>query len=109
LTVIEPEGDFDLPAGGRVPVWAACSDDYGLGSLSLVWAKGEGGAAHRVPLAHWPDHPREASATTDWDASVLALLPGETATFHLELSDNDAAFGPNVTRSRDFTIRFPLL
>jgi hypothetical protein len=109
LTVIEPEGDLDLPAGGRVPIWAAVSDDYGLGSLSLVWQKGEKGVAHRMGLAHWPDHPREASASTDWDAGALALLPGESATFHLELTDNDAFGGPNVTKSRDFTIRFPLL
>ncbi len=108
LTVIQPEGDLDLPAGQKIPVWAAGTDDYGLTRLTLV-ARTEAGKVFRVPLAHWPDEPRDASAGTDWDASALALVPGQSATFQLELADNDAVGGPNVTVSRAFTLRFPLL
>ncbi len=108
LTVIQPEGDLDLPNGQRVPIWAAATDDYGLTLLTLV-AQAEKGPVLRVPLAHWADQPRDASAGVDWDASALALLPGQSATFHLELADNDAVHGPNVTVSRTFTLRFPLL
>jgi hypothetical protein len=104
LTVIQPEGDLDLPEGQKIPVWAAGTDDFGLTRLTLV-AQNEKGAVVRVPLAQWPDQPRDASAGVDWDASNLALLPGQSATFHLELADN----GPNVTVSRTFTLRFPLL
>ena len=108
LTVIEPAGDVDLPAGQRIPVWAVVSDDFGVADLSLV-AQVEDGPARRVPLAGWPERPREASVGADWDASQLALLPGKSATFHFELRDNDAVGGPNVTVSRTFTLRFPLL
>jgi hypothetical protein len=108
LTVIEPQGDMDLPTGQRIPIWAAASDDYGVTDLALIY-RTEGAPAKRVPLARWPDHPREASAGTDWDASGLALVPGQSATFHLELRDNDAVRGPNITVSRTFTVRFPLL
>ena len=108
LTVIQPEGDIDLPEGQKIPVWAAATDDYGLARLTLV-ARTEQGAVVRVPLARWPDEPRDASAGVDWDASGLALLPGQSAAFHLELADNDAFGGPNVTVSRTFTLRFPLL
>ena len=104
LTVIQPEGDLDLPEGQKIPVWAAATDDFGLTRLSLV-AQAENGKTYRVPLANWPDQPRDASAGVDWDASQLALLPGQSATFHLELADN----GPNVTVSRTFSLRFPLL
>ena len=108
LSVIQPEGDLDLPQGQKIPIWAAATDDYGLTRLTLV-AQSEKGAVFRVPLATWPDQPRDASAGVDWDASPLALLPGQSATFHLELSDNDTFGGPNVTVSRTFTLRFPLL
>lgn len=108
LTVIEPEGDLDLPAGSRIPVWTVVSDDFGVTNLSLV-ARVEDGPVRRVPLAAWPEQPREASLGADWDASTLALLPGRSATFHFELRDNDAVGGPNVTVSRTFTLRFPLL
>jgi len=108
LTVIQPEGDLDLPEGQKIPVWAAATDDYGLTRLTLV-AQSEKGAVVRVPLSRWPDEPRDASAGVDWDASGLALLPGQSAAFHLELADNDAFGGPNVTVSRTFTLRFPLL
>ncbi len=108
LTVIEPAGDLDLPAGSRIPVWTVVSDDFGVSDLTLV-AKPEDGPALRTPLARWPEKPREASVGADWDASPLALLPGRSATFHFELRDNDAVGGPNVTVSRTFTLRFPLL
>ena len=108
LTVIEPAGDLDLPAGSRIPVWTIVSDDFGVADLTLV-AKPEDGDARRTPLARWPEKPREASVGADWDASPLALLPGKSATFHFELRDNDAVGGPNVTVSRTFTLRFPLL
>jgi len=104
LTVIQPEGDLDLPEGQKIPVWAAATDDYGLTRLALV-AQAENGKTYRVPLANWPDQPRDASAGVDWDASALALLPGQSAAFHVEVADN----GPNVTVSRTFTVRFPLL
>jgi len=108
LTVIQPEGDLDLPEGQRIPIWAAATDDYGLTRLTLV-AQAEKGPELRVPLARWADEPRDASAGVDWDASPLALLPGQSATFHIEVADNDAVGGPNVTMSRTFTLRFPLL
>jgi hypothetical protein len=108
LTVIQPEGDLDLPAGQKIALWATGTDDYGLTRLSLV-AQNEAGKVLRTTLAQWPDQPRDASVGVDWDASDLALLPGQSATFHLELADNDAVRGPNVTVSRTFTLRFPLL
>jgi hypothetical protein len=108
LTVIEPTGDLDLPAGSRIPVWTVVSDDFGVSDLTLV-SKTEDDVTRRVPLARWPEQPREASVGADWDASPLALLPGRSATFHFELRDNDAVGGPNVTVSRTFTLRFPLL
>lgn len=108
ITVIEPAGDLDLPAGQRIPVWTVVSDDFGVTNLTLV-ARVEEGPVLRVPLAAWPEQPREASVGAEWDAAPLALLPGKSATFHFELRDNDAVGGPNVTVSRTFTLRFPLL
>ena len=70
-------------------MWAAATDDYGLTRLTLV-AQTEKGAVVRVPLAHWPDRRATPARASTGTRPALALLPGQSATFHLELADNDA-------------------
>jgi hypothetical protein len=113
LTVVEPRGDLDLPAGQRITIAVSAADDFGLRDLTLVYERSaeEGGAPHtgRLALAGWNGEPREATAHASWDLSPLALLPGQSVGFHLELRDNDSFGGPNVTRSPRFVVRFPNL
>ena len=108
LSVALPAGDLDLPAGQRVDVAVAASDDFGLTDLTLVYER-EDGPGGRVPLAAWPDEPRDAAARAAWDVSPLGLLPGQSAAFVLEVRDNDRVSGPKTTRSARFVVRFPTL
>lgn len=108
LAVSAPAGDMDLPPGGKVPIAASGADDFGLLDLSLAYETAAGAKA-RVPLAHWPDEPKDAQVQADWDAGDLGLLPGQSASFWLELRDNDRVSGPHVTQSAHFSIRFPTL
>jgi len=108
LAVSAPSGDMDLPPGGKVPIAASGADDFGLLDFSLVYQTAAGAKA-RVPLQRWPEEPKDAQMQADWDAGDLGLLPGQSASFWLELRDNDRVSGPHVTESAHFSIRFPTL
>ncbi|HEV8480814.1 MAG TPA: hypothetical protein VGR66_08455 [Candidatus Eisenbacteria bacterium] len=108
LALSAPAGDMDLPSGGKVPIAASGADDFGLTDLSLAYETASG-AKGRVSLARWPAEPKDAQVQADWDAGDLGLLPGQSATFWLELRDNDRVGGPHVTTSAHFAIRFPTL
>jgi hypothetical protein len=109
IAVRTPDGDLDLPAGQLVPLEILGQDDLGLSELRLQYRKGDAAAWTDVPLARFDANPREATVATRWDASSLALLPGETASFRFELFDDNATTGRGRALSPTFELRFPSL
>jgi hypothetical protein len=109
LAVRTPEGDLDLPTGQQLPLEVLGQDDLGLSELRLQYRKDPTAPWAAVPLARFEKQPREARYEGHWDASVLALLPGETATFRFELYDDNAVSGRGVAVSPSFELRFPSL
>ena len=109
LAVRLPGGDLDLPAGQQIPVEVFAQDDLGLTQLKLQYRKDAAGAWTDVPLARFPARPREARVASRWDASPLALLPGETASLRFELLDDNVVSGPGRAVSPTFRLRFPSL
>jgi len=109
IAVETPEGDLDLPAGQEVPLAIVGQDDLGLSELRLQFRKDPAAPWTDLPLARFAQRPREARVETRWDASPLALLPGETATFRFELFDNNPAGGRGRAVSPTFELRFPSL
>ena len=109
ITVAQPSGDQDVPAGQAVPYDVLVQDDLGLGGLNLQFRKDAEQPWRNVPLTNFAGAPREARVTAAWDAAALALLPGETGTFRFEVRDNDAARGGNRATSAEFHLRFPSL
>lgn len=109
LVVRRPTGDVDLPAGQQIPLAILAQDDLGLSELKLQYRKDPEQPWTDLPLARFAARPREAALDTKWDASSLALLPGQTATFRLELSDDNAITGRGRTLSPTFELRFPSL
>jgi len=109
LIVRLPQSDVDLPAGQQVPLEVIAQDDLGLSELRLQFRKDAGEAWTTLPLARFADRPREAQVGRNWDASPLALLPGQTASFRLELLDDNAVGGPGRALSPVFELRFPSL
>jgi len=107
LTVLTPETDLDLPAGQRVPLEIVGQDDLGLDELRLQFRKDPSADWTTRPLARFQGDPREARVESRWDASELALLPGETATFRFELFDGNTVSGRGRTVSPTFELRFP--
>ena len=105
IAVRIPQGDVDLPAGQQLPLEVIGQDDLGLTELKLEFRKDPAGPWTNMPLANFAGHPREAEVRARWDASMLALLPGETATFRFVLFDD----GHNRAESPVFELRFPSL
>jgi hypothetical protein len=108
LAVRRPEGDQDLPAGQQVALGISGQDDLGLTELRLEYRKQAADPWREVPLARFERQPREAEVDSRWDASALALVPGEKASFRLVLFDNNAR-GRGRTESPVFELRFPSL
>lgn len=107
LTVLTPETDLDLPAGQRIPLEIVGQDDLGLNELRLQFRKAPAADWTTRTLTRFSGDPREARVQTAWDASELALLPGETATFRFELFDGNTVGGRGRTVSPAFELRFP--
>ena len=109
LTVATPAGDLDLPAGQLVPYDAIIQDDLGVSELKLEWRRAASDPWREETLARFGDEPREARAAARWDASPLALLPGESGVFRFVAFDN-ARPGPRGRAvSAEFRLRFPTL
>jgi hypothetical protein len=108
IAVRTPEGDLDLPHGQRVPLEVVGQDDLGLSELELEVRTDAAAAWTRVPLARFPQAPREADVASAWDAAGLGLLPGQTASFRFVLWDNNA-LGRGRAVSPVFELRFPSL
>lgn len=109
LAVRLPGGDVDLPAGQQIPLEVFAQDDLGLTQLKLQFRKDADAPWTELPLARFNARPREARVVSRWDASALALLPGETASFRFELLDDNTVPGPGRALSPTFQLRFPSL
>ena len=115
LTVRLPEGDVDLPAGGRVPYEVLGQDDLGLTELRLQTRRDPDAPWSDATLARFAGAPREIHVAGRWDAGPLGLLPGESADFRFQLFDDGVGAptgggsGRGVAVSRVFRIGFPSL
>ena len=107
LAVQVPSGDIDLPAGQQIAVELLGQDDLGLSQLRLQHRKDPDAPWADVPMSHFAGQPREAFVRTTWDASSLALLPGQSASFRFVLEDNNLLSGPGRAVSPAFEVRFP--
>lgn len=108
LTVRVPEGDLDLPVGQQVPYEVLGQDDLGLTELRLQVRKDANARWTDLTLARFAGEPREIRAGARWDATALALLPGQSASFRFLLFD-DAQGGRGVATSATYELRFPSL
>ena len=109
ITVALPAGDLDLPAGQLVPYDAIIQDDLGVSELQLEWRKDAAEPWHALSLATFHDEPREARAAARWDASPLALLPGQSGVFRFVAFDNARPGPRGRATSGEYRVRFPSL
>ena len=93
-----PADRLELPAPRPIEVGFAADDDFGLGSVELVF-RVDDGPEHRQPLKD-PHGARTAEGRTLWDPAGLPLGPGARIAYHVEARDRDDVSGPKVGSSR---------
>jgi hypothetical protein len=126
LRVLKPvEAESRLDRDLVQNLLAVAEDDYGIGSLRLVYRIRSGllGPDPNLPdpasLAAPPEdwtvvplpvisrEPRRAGLEHAWDLSSAGLLPDDRVHFYLEAFDNDGWNGPKSTRSALYTLKVP--
>lgn len=90
------------PTEQRLPLVYEASDDFGLSALELVYRVG-GGEEKRQSLK--PDDGRTTRGHFDWDLRGLSLRPGQSVSYFLEATDNDAVKGPKKGVSASLTLK----
>ena len=130
IELYAPADELDVAKLKRVELAYVASDDFGIRTVELVYTP-QGGKESRQPLEvlgpapalvsgpsseQGPSRtasaspalgmaPRNAQHKYLWDLSVLPLRPGVQIEYHLEASDNDDVQGPNIGRSRSYSLR----
>lgn len=105
IYLVSPGEQADLPSDMTIPLAVDCTDDFGITKCDLVWQRNNGPSTRRT-IGRWTNE-REARAEYQWDLEPVALSPGDRIAYHFELMDNDAVSGPKMTRSPEYSIRFP--
>ncbi len=114
VNIIEPGKDLVLDTDLIVSLKVDATDDYGLQNVQLVYRiQKDGFNPIKTTLKHVP-HNTSPPLTTqfltyDWDITPIGLFPGETLSYYVQAIDTDDVSGPNIGKSRTYTLRFPTL
>ncbi len=114
VDIIEPGKDLVLDTDMIVRLKVDATDDYGLQNVQLVYRiQRDAFNPIKTPLKHVP-HNTSPPLTTQfltyaWDIAPIGLFPGETLSYYVQAMDTDDVSGPNIGKSRTFTLRFPTL
>ena len=114
VDIIEPGKDLVLDTDMIVKLKVDATDDYGLQNVQLVY-RIQKDDFNPVKMT-LKDVPRNTSPplttqflTYAWDIAPIGLFPGETLSYYVQATDTDDVSGPNIGKSRTFTLRFPTL
>ncbi len=106
VRIVEPGIDIDVPKDMIVPIEFRVTDDFGISRVDLVYSLE--GTSKRELI-------RKAAETSDslflynWDLTEIGLLPGKSASYFVEVYDNDTYSGPKFAKSESYTVNFPTL
>ena len=110
IDVVYPGFDANLTDEMLIPFKLHIADDYGFTSLVLKYViTSQGGKSNEnVAVLHFSDRIKtEGDIDFNWDLNPLNLYPGDYATYHLEVADNDRITGPKISKTREFIARVP--
>lgn len=114
VEIVEPGRDLVLDNDMLVKLKVEATDDYGLQTLQLVHRIQKETAVDKiVTLKQVPatTTPPQSSLfiSYSWDIDPVGMFPGETLSYYVQALDTDNVSGPNIGKSRTFTLRFPTL
>lgn len=114
VEIIEPGKDLVLDNDMLVKLKVEATDDYGIQALQLVHRiQKENSDDAIIMLKQIPSttSPPQTSQflTYSWDIEPIGLFPGEALSYYVQAIDTDDVSGPNIGKSRTYTVRFPTL
>ena len=114
VEIIEPGKDLVLDNDMIVKLKVEAADDYGIQALQLVHRiQKENADDVTIMLKQIPSitSPPQTSQflTYSWDIEPIGLFPGEAISYYVQAIDTDDVSGPNIGKSRTYTVRFPTL
>ncbi len=112
IDVVRPGFDVNLSDEMSLPLKVHIFDDYGFSSLVMKYRVVSQGRTsdENVAVLHYPDKIKtEGEVEFNWDMDKLNMYPGDYASYHFEIADNDRISGPKITKSRQYIARIPSL
>ncbi len=114
VEIVEPGKDLVLDDDMLVKLKVEAADDYGIQALQLVHHIQKENAddvtvtLKQVPTSTSPPQ-KSHFLTYTWDIDPIGLFPGEALSYYMQAIDTDNVSGPNIGKSRTYTLRFPTL
>ncbi len=114
VEIIEPGKDLVLDNDMLINLKVEATDDYGIQALQLVHRIQKENAdditvtLKQVPLTTSPPQTSHFLTYT-WNIDPIGLFPGEVLSYYVQAIDTDNVSGPNIGKSRTYTLRFPTL
>ncbi len=100
--IASPAKDLEIRGDEVIPIVYSARDDFGITGLRLnLQIRGE---ERFIGLKSTNEGRVIGPETFKWDLSSLALTPGESVSYRVEVEDNDVVSGPKKGYSRSFTL-----
>ena len=110
VELLEPGEDTEMPRSQEIDLGFVAADDYGVARASLLYRKnGEGdfiGAA--IGLGEQKGR-KEVAVAYRWKIANMALFPGNSIEYFIEVADNNVVTGPGIARSKTYRITVPTI
>lgn len=100
ITVIWPPHAM-IFSNSHLPITFTVTDDYGLRAITLHYEVQDKGK-YQETIQSFEGEFREYQETYPWELGATPVRKGDRVSAWLEVSDNDALYGPNVTHSEKF-------
>jgi hypothetical protein len=111
VQITRPTSDIDLQPAGSLPLVARAADDYGVNSMGLVYEMqhdaamgGHTAGPHGALGLPGPDGKPTVDVAARWHIGSVRPNVGDTITYFVTATDNDAIDGPHTGRSVAFHV-----
>ncbi len=103
-----PGKDVDIGESMKLPIQIYGEDDFGFSKFELKYfVATQDSTVHRYKLPFSLYGKKQVVLDFVWDLDPLGIIPNDIVKYWVEGYDNDNQRGPNMGKSKVFTVRFP--